>query len=324
LTKVRISITSGMSLLKAKLQAHMVRSPVTTFFRAVSDLKARSRWCLTGTPIQNRLEDIGALFAFIRARPFESLAVFRRFIAIPYEESEERREVAVQNLTLLLESLCLRRTRSLLDLPESQDKVITVHLSREERLQYEKTSQMMNRALRQRVGEEFTKSKFGMFQIQLQLRILCNHGTYQPDFSWARRSLLDEREDALCSFGDRSEVRCSVCRLSIPMLGSNNMYKSYKASCMHILCSECLDDKTPPNQEEPSSCPLCAIPGVTGPKSLSFQAKALRDDYSLRRGHSSKMEALIEDVCKDIESTKRQVHVETPPPSLLPLSRHLT
>lgn len=298
----------------------MVRSPATTFFRAVSDLKARSRWCLTGTPIQNRLEDVGALFAFIRARPFDSLAVFRRFIAIPFEESKERREVAVHNLTLLLESLCLRRTRSLLDLPKSQDRLRVVHLSREERMQYQKTSQMMNRALRQRVGEEFTKSKFGMFQIQLQLRILCNHGTYQPDFSWARRSLLDEREDALCSFGNRSEVRCSVCRLSIPMLGSNNMYKSYKASCMHILCSECLDDKTQSNQEEPSSCPLCAIPGATGPNSLSLDAKAPRDDYLLQTGHSSKMESLIEDVCKDIDSTKRQVHTETPSFALMLLS----
>lgn len=283
----------------------MIRSPATTFYRAVSDLKSRSRWCLTGTPIQNRLEDIGALFAFIRVRPFDSLAMFRRFVAIPFKESEERRDTAVQNLTLLLESFCLRRTRALLDLPQSRDIVRNVVLSEEEKRQYEKTKEMMNRTLRQRVGEEFTKSKFGMFQIQLQLRILCNHGTYQPEFSWARRSLLDEREDALCLIGNRSEVRCSVCRLSIPMLGSNNMYKSYKASCMHILCSECLDDKTQANQEEPSSCPLCAIPGLTRPNSSGSQANALRNDCLLQTGHSSKMEALIKDVCNGIDSTKR-------------------
>lgn len=180
-----------------------------------------------------------------------------------------------------------------------------VTLSPDERAQYDKTKDMMNRALRQRVGEEFTKSKFGMFQIQLQLRILCNHGTYQPEFSWARRSLLDEREDALCSIGDRSEVRCSACRLSIYMLGSNNMYKSYKASCMHILCFECLDDRTQPQQEEPSTCPLCAMSGGPGLKSSTLNAKGLHDNYLREMGHSSKMEALIEDVRRDVDSTKR-------------------
>ena len=213
--------------------------------------------------------------------------------------------IAVQNLTLLLESFYLRRTRSLLDLPETHNHVRRVILSEAERQQYENTKEMMNRSLRRRVGGEFAKSQFGMFQVQLQLRMLCNHGTYQPEFSWARRSAIDEREDALCSIGDRSEVRCSVCRLTIPMLGSNNMYKSYKATCIHVLCSECLDGETQPEGEEPASCPLCAIHGVKDSNSSNSHAKSLREDYLLQTGHSSKMEALIKDVSKDIKSTKR-------------------
>jgi SWI/SNF-related matrix-associated actin-dependent regulator of chromatin subfamily A3 len=285
----------------------MIRRQATTFFRAVSDLKARSRWCLTGTPIQNRLEDIGALFAFIRARPFDSMAVFRRFVAIPFDESEERRRLAVHNLTLLLESLCLRRSTILLNLPEKQDRVRMVEFSPKEREQYEKTTDAMNRALRHRVGEEFTKSKFGLFQIQLQLRILCNHGTYQPEFSWARRSLLDEREDALCSMGSRSEVRCSACSLSISMLGSDNLYRSYTAKCIHILCSECLDQAGRPSEDEPLNCPLCMINGVSGSHQSASTIKTYHDNYLLKEGNSSKMDALIEDVRKDIEITKRQV-----------------
>jgi len=287
-------------------QAHMVRRQATTFFRAVSDLKARSRWCLTGTPIQNRLEDIGALFAFIRARPFDSMATFRRFVAIPYDESEERRNLAIRNLTLLLESLCLRRTRILLDLPAQQDSVRIVEFSPMEHEQYEKTKENMNRALRHRVGEEFTKSKFGLFQIQLQLRILCNHGTYQPEFSWTRRSLLDERENALCSIGS-SDVRCSACSISISMLGSDNLPRSYTAKCIHILCSECRYQAGQPSEKEPSNCPLCVISGANDQNLIDTSSKASHYNYLLKEGHSSKMEALIEDVRKDIETTKRQV-----------------
>lgn len=283
----------------------MIRRQATTFFRAVSELKARSRWCLTGTPIQNRLEDIGALFAFIRARPFDNMAIFRRFVAIPFDESEERRKLAVRNLTLLMESLCLRRTKILLNLPERQDRIRMVEFSPKEYEQYERTKLAMNRALRHRVGEEFTKSKFGMFQIQLQLRILCNHGTYQPEFSWTRRSLLDEKENAICSMGSRSEVRCSACSLSISMLDSDNLYRSYTAKCIHIMCSECLDQTGQLSEDEPSKCPLCMISGESGLDSSALTGKAFHDSYLLKEGHSSKMDALIEDVRKDIETTKR-------------------
>lgn len=207
--------------------AHTIRRQATTFYRAVSELKARSRWCLTGTPIQNRLEDIGALFAFIRASPFHSMAMFRRYVTIPFDEGEERRTVATRNLTLLLDSLCLRRSRDLLHLPEPQDRVRIIDFSKEERDQYEQTKKIMNRALRQRAGESYSKSIFGMFQVQLQLRILCNHGTYQHLFSWTRRSLLDEKEDALCLIGSSGEVNCSACREPMPILGSNNVYRTY-------------------------------------------------------------------------------------------------
>ncbi|KAG0649190.1 ATP-dependent helicase GTA, partial [Hyphodiscus hymeniophilus] len=156
-------------------EAHIIRRQVTTFFRAVTEVKARSRWCLTGTPIQNKLEDIGSLFAFIRAHPFHSVAMFRRFVAIPFDESVERRELATKNLTLLLDSLCLRRSREFLHLPTPEDRVRILKFSPAEREQYEQTKKIMNRALRQKASESYSKSIFGMFQVQLQLRILCNH-----------------------------------------------------------------------------------------------------------------------------------------------------
>jgi len=46
-------------------EAHFIRSPTTYLHKRVAELDAKFRWCLTGTPIQNRLDDIGALFAFL-------------------------------------------------------------------------------------------------------------------------------------------------------------------------------------------------------------------------------------------------------------------
>jgi SWI/SNF-related matrix-associated actin-dependent regulator of chromatin subfamily A3 len=297
-------------------EAHIIRRRATSLYRTVFELSANFRWCLTGTPIQNRLEDIGALFAFIRACPFDSMATFRRFIAIPFEDGEQGRTISSQRLGLLLDSICLRRTKDLLGLPDWQDKTRAVEFSREERKQYEQTKKIMVRAIRQNAGGVDKKSLFGMFQAQLQLRILCNHGTFQHPFSWAsKRNLLSEREDALYLAGQNGEINCSSCRQSMPILGTNRVYRTYTERCAHVLCLECLDEKAQEDSADdsstPSRCPLCYPPCVrrtpVGVYGSSLGEEEPEDGYFRDLGHSSKMTALILDVQQDLRTTKRQV-----------------
>ena len=173
-----------------ELEAHIIRRRSTTFHKTVCELSANFRWCLTGTPIQNRLEDIGALFAFTKASPFDSMATFRRFITIPFEEGGDYRSLASWRLGRLLDSVCLRRTKDLLDLPDRQDRTCTLELSREEREQYDQTMKRMARAIRMNAEGSDKKSLFGLFQALLQLRLLCNHGTFmgqQAEFTERKR-----------------------------------------------------------------------------------------------------------------------------------------
>ena len=118
-------------------EAHIIRRRATVLYKTVFDLNANFRWCLTGSPIQNMLEDIGALFTFIKAAPFDSIATFRHYIVTPFLEGDERRTIASERLGLLLDSVCLRRTRDLLHLPDPRDIIRSVELSTEERDQYE-------------------------------------------------------------------------------------------------------------------------------------------------------------------------------------------
>ncbi|RAR10299.1 dna repair and recombination protein rad5c [Stemphylium lycopersici] len=189
-------------------EAHIIRRQSTVLYRAVAEIEARSRWCLTGTPIQNRLEDIGSLFAFLRIDPFHSLSNFRKHISIPFDEGGKRRAVATERFARLLDSLCLRRTKELLHLPNEESRVRRIHLSPEERKQYNHTQEIMFRAVRNQNGVFDQKSTLGMFQVQLQLRIICNHGTWQQPFSWSRRKLhlLDEREALEASLGQDAKA----------------------------------------------------------------------------------------------------------------------
>lgn len=240
--------------------------------------------------------------------------MFRRFIGTPFDEGGNRRTLASERLGMLLDSLCLRRTRQLIKLPEPQYKIRTVHFSRDEREQYEQTKKTMIRVIQRRAGEEEKKSLFGLFQAQLHQRILCNHGTFQRQFSWAdKRNLLIEREDALCSMGQNGEIDCSACHQRIPVLGTNRVYKTYTEECAHVLCLECLDQKEEENVYDNgiSKCPLCH-PNILSLKGISFNTTVCsqeeqRDDYFRAEGFSSKMNALVTDIMENLWETKRQV-----------------
>ncbi|KAK3315982.1 SNF2 family N-terminal domain-containing protein [Apodospora peruviana] len=257
-------------------EAHIIRRPATSFYRTCADLEARSRWCLTGTPIQNRLEDIGALFAFLRAEPFHSLAQFRRFICIPFEQGES---AAKDRLILLYDSLCLRRTKDILTLPGHSERTRELVLTDNEKRQYAKTMNILNRYMRQQVGQHsgsgsighgnyhnfqsWMTTKFGLFQAHLQLRILCNHGTLQKPFSWKKRNLKDEkaaeREAFVGELGLGSEVMCDGCRQPRPILGSTSgAGNGFVENCAHSFCLECLEDCSElPGMGNVRHCPLC-------------------------------------------------------------------
>ncbi|EWY90122.1 hypothetical protein FOYG_07737 [Fusarium oxysporum NRRL 32931] len=189
-------------------EAHIIRRPSTKFFQACEYLHANSRWCLSGTPIQNRLADIGSLFRFIRAEPFDKASEFRKWIETPFDNSFNDPELVRDRLVILLEALCLRRTREVLNLPKTRQFVRHLELSPQERDQYDKTKAVILRNMEHRMGEVKKSSQFGMFQMWLQLRIVCNHGTYQKLFSWHRRSLLEEREALVGTAGRYGEISC--------------------------------------------------------------------------------------------------------------------
>jgi SNF2 family DNA or RNA helicase len=47
-------------------EAHHIKNSVSGRARAVRKLKAKQRWALTGTPVQNQIEDLISLFSFLR------------------------------------------------------------------------------------------------------------------------------------------------------------------------------------------------------------------------------------------------------------------
>lgn len=316
----RFALPTRANMLTAKT-AHMIRRPATTFHKTCCELEARSRWCLTGTPIQNRLQDIGALFVFIRAEPFHNMAQFRSSITLPFERGDG---VVKDRLVMLYKSLCISRPRSKAELPEPIERVHELEFTTEERDLYERTKSIMNRTIREVIGQLEHQKTFGLFQTYLQLRISCNHGTWQKLFSW-RRNRLRETREAIEANRLGGELRCGGCEQLRPSLENNKHYPN----CGHFLCSDCRDDYNEAVDID-RTCPLCRVETQThSHHGISAVQEAhvvplfqIEDDsqpaaeihahidiqaetYFNQTGHSTKVMALMQDVKVNLYTTKR-------------------
>jgi len=92
-------------------EAHTVRNNKTKAHSAVCKLDSTFRWCLTGTPLQNKAEDIQSLLAFQRAAPLDDPKIFSRAVSRPIRDGDPE---GVQKLRVLLRAVCMRRTKDLL------------------------------------------------------------------------------------------------------------------------------------------------------------------------------------------------------------------
>jgi len=85
-------------------EAHQIRNPKSLTSQAVCRLRAERRWCLTGTPIQNKEMDLYALVRFLRCSPFDEYRAWKVWIDNKGSQGQQR-------MNTLVRSLLLRRTK---------------------------------------------------------------------------------------------------------------------------------------------------------------------------------------------------------------------
>lgn len=149
--------------------------------RAACCLKADRRIAMSGTPIQNKIEDIWALFKFIRLDPVDVKEVFNERIGTPCKTGDN---VGVARLQLVMRCCALRRTKEskredgvpILQLPQRHDTVIKLTLNESESEAY----QAVVGEGKEKVQELEKQGKLGknirnVLQELLKLRQICDH-----------------------------------------------------------------------------------------------------------------------------------------------------
>ncbi|KAL6989855.1 DNA repair protein rad5b [Sarracenia purpurea var. burkii] len=107
-------------------EAHTIKSSRTQGARAAFTLSSHCRWCLTGTPLQNNLEDLYSLLCFLHVEPWCNWAWWSKLIQRPYESGDQR---GLKLVKAILRPLMLRRTKDSKDKEgRSQNPVIVSKL----------------------------------------------------------------------------------------------------------------------------------------------------------------------------------------------------
>ncbi|KAK0718017.1 P-loop containing nucleoside triphosphate hydrolase protein, partial [Lasiosphaeria miniovina] len=160
--------------------ARYIRHDQTRQFQAAASLSAKFRWCLTGTPIHNSLTDLGSLISFLRVPLLHRKAEFHKHIAKPIEDKS--RSGTAANFRLLLQSVCLRRTKELINLPEPKEITYDVHLSDEETRLYDMVKEQAKAQMEDAISSsQGSKTSKAVLQMVMHLRRICNHGTMDQD-----------------------------------------------------------------------------------------------------------------------------------------------
>ena len=156
-------------------EAHAVRNPKALTSTAVCRLKAARRWCVTGTPIQNKELDLYSLLRFLRCYPFDEYQVWKRWIDNKSAQSQER-------MNTLVRTLLLRRTKEqksnvtgdkLVSLPEKFKVEHKMALNEDEKKVYDKVFSFSQTALQNYMAKAREKEE----------EKLGGHGAYSFNYA---------------------------------------------------------------------------------------------------------------------------------------------
>ncbi|CEQ42889.1 SPOSA6832_04757 [Sporobolomyces salmonicolor] len=183
--------------------------------RAACDLSTSRRICLTGTPLQNSLNDIFSLIRFLRLEPFTDRGVWNQHIGLLAKgERDEKGEVQVgdnlgtERLKVIMRHLTLRRTKDtknehgvpILALPPIDNKQIDLDFNPTEAAFYASRHTRYKHEFAQlQKTDSVGKNYCTILQELLKLRQICVHP-----------ALLQDSEDRSAAAGGQANLSDTI------------------------------------------------------------------------------------------------------------------
>jgi SNF2 family DNA or RNA helicase len=154
-------------------EAQYIKNQSTQAAKAVKMIQAKTKFALTGTPIENRLSELWSIFDYLMPGILYSYHHFKAEIEIPIVQDND--EVSLKRLHRLISPFILRRLKKdvLKDLPDKLENVIYSKMEGKQLELYLANVQKLKNHIDGQSEEDFNKSKMQILAELTKLRQLC-------------------------------------------------------------------------------------------------------------------------------------------------------
>jgi len=155
-------------------ESQLIKNPGSLLYKSVIQLQSECKLALTGTPVENSLEDLWAQFNFLNEGLLGSLSSFKKNYINPIlKEQNKSREIRLKQL---IKPFILRRTKEEVtpELPPLLEEVIYCDMSDEQQIVYNAEKNKIRNVLLE-MKEKSGTENFIVLEGLNRLRQLANH-----------------------------------------------------------------------------------------------------------------------------------------------------
>ncbi|PWK72952.1 helicase-like protein [Mucilaginibacter oryzae] len=157
-------------------ESQNIKNPSSKSYQAVKQLKSRFKLILSGTPVENSVNDLWTQMSFINPGLLGSQQFFQNEFVTPIEKKKD--EDKARKLQALIKPFVLRRTKEQVatELPPKTENLFYCQMTEEQSSVYEQVkSDYRNELLKSLEDGTFAQTQIQVLQGLIKLRQIANH-----------------------------------------------------------------------------------------------------------------------------------------------------
>jgi len=157
-------------------ESQNIKNPSSKSYQCVRQLKSRFKLILSGTPVENSVNDLWTQMSFINPGLLGTQQYFQNEFVTPIEKKKD--EDKARKLQALIKPFVLRRTKEQVatELPPKTETLFYCQMSEEQSSVYEKVkSEYRNELLKSLEDGTYAKTQIQVLQGLIKLRQIANH-----------------------------------------------------------------------------------------------------------------------------------------------------
>lgn len=241
-------------------ESQTIKNHRTQVARACCSLRAKRRWCLSGTPIQNSIDELYSYFRFLRYDPYDKYKTFGSSIKSFIARDPIK---GYQKLQFILKTIMLRRTKDtkigdkpVINLPPKKVHLTKVEFSSEERAFYEKLEFDSRKQFKAYAAAGTVNQNYANILLMLlRLRQACDHPLLVKGLSSdpvgkvsSEMANMLPRELLVNLLKHLEEASLAIC-----LVCSDPPENAVVTMCGHVFCYQCVSDHL---TGEDNTCPV--------------------------------------------------------------------